>query len=337
MARSRDLSKVLSSSTALATDTELLNYTPLTSPVTSYKNKIINGGFDIWQRGTTFSAHNSYTSDRWLLLIDGAGATRSVSQQSFTPGNPITGYEPTFFLRYNQSVAGSSATFNIIEQRIEDVRTLAGQNVTISFWAKASSSTTITSQMQQVFGTGGSSEVQSISTQTHNLTTSWTRYSYTATVASISGKTIGTNSFATFRFNFPNNSTFTVDIWGVQVEKGSTATEFEQRHITDEIRLCQRYFWRGFVAAGGGWGGSGGTVPLVCWPYPVKMRAAPIWAWISGGIAGNGNQGYNITGVVTSTIQADSAILGFSISGSTGSNTQGCYVYDSLNSFSAEL
>jgi hypothetical protein len=245
MARSRDISKVLSSNTTLATDAEVAaSYTPLSSPVTSYKNKIINSEFDIWQRGTTFSA-GGYTADRWLLQVNGSGATRSVSQQTLTPGS-ITGYESAFFLRYNQSVAGTSATFNIIDQRIEDVRTLAGQTVTVSFWAKADSTRTITSSIQQVFGTGGSSEVAGLASGNINITTSWTRYSYTGTLSSISGKTIGTDSYAAFRINFPINATFTVDIWGVQVENGSIATEFEQRFIGDELRLCQRYYEKSY-------------------------------------------------------------------------------------------
>jgi hypothetical protein len=229
----------LTQSNGITAATASATYIPQSSPVTSFKNKIINSEFDIWQRGTTFSA-GGYTADRWLLQVDGSSATRAVSQQALTPGS-ITGYESPFFLRYNQSVAGSSATFNILDQRIEDVRTLAGQVVTVSFWAKADSSRTITSSIQQVFGTGGSSEVAGLASGNINITTSWTRYSYTGTLASISGKTVGTNSYAAFRINFPINATFTVDIWGVQVERGSIATEFEQRFIGDELRLCQRY------------------------------------------------------------------------------------------------
>jgi hypothetical protein len=246
MGRARDIASLFTTSSALATDSEVASlYTPLSSPVTSYKNKLINGEFDIWQRGTTFSA-GGYTADRWLLQVNGSGATRSVSQQTLTPGS-ITGYESAFFLRYNQSVAGTSATFNIIDQRIEDVRTLAGQTVTVSFWAKADSTRTITSSIQQVFGTGGSSEVAGLASGNINITTSWTRYSYTGTLSSISGKTIGTDSYAAFRINFPINATFTVDIWGVQVENGSIATEFEQRFIGDELRMCQRYYEKSYA------------------------------------------------------------------------------------------
>ena len=192
------------------------------------KNKIINGDFGIWQRGTTFSSSPTFTADRWELFLNGTGATRTVSQQSFTFGTaPVAGYEGKFFLRYDQSVAGSGATFNIVRQRIEDVRTFAGQTVTVSFWAKAAATTTMDAiRFTQNFGTGGSGGVGITAATAPVFTTSWTRYSYTVAIPSIAGKTIGTYDGLELRFLYPINSTFTVDIWGVQVEAGSTATPF---------------------------------------------------------------------------------------------------------------
>jgi hypothetical protein len=239
-----------------------------------FRNKIINGGFDIWQRGTSFSAHNSFTADRWLLQIDGSGATRAVGQQSFTVGNTITGQEPKFYLRYNQSVAGTGATFNILDQRIEDVRTFAGQQVTVSFWAKADATRTINSSIQQVFD--GSAEVAGLQSGTITLSTSWTRYSYTGILASIAGKTVGANSYAALRFNLPLNSTFVIDIWGVQVEQNYQPTPFEQRPIGVELALCQRYYVQDaytdrftFFVGGDGYMNSNS------YSFPVQMRIAP--------------------------------------------------------------
>ena len=67
------------------------------------KNKIINGDFGIWQRGTSFSnpSNGAYTADRWAIGHNGTGATRTISQQSFAAGTaPVSGYEGSFFYRY---------------------------------------------------------------------------------------------------------------------------------------------------------------------------------------------------------------------------------------------
>jgi hypothetical protein len=257
-------------------------YIPLSSPVTSFKNKIINGDFKIWQRGTSFSnpASGVYNADRFFTGHDGTGATRTISQQAFALGNIIPGYEPQFFYRYNQSVAGTSGTFlNILSQRVEDVRTFAGQTITFSFWAKADAAKTLVPVLGQYFGTGGSTTVYT-SLTSQNITTSWARYSITTTVPSISGKTIGTGLVA-FEINLTTtpNTTFTFDIWGVQVEKGSIATEFEQRFIGDELRLCQRYYHR-ITSTSGSQPFLNGHNPTTTsffgvYNFPVSMRIPP--------------------------------------------------------------
>jgi hypothetical protein len=215
------------------------------------KNKIINGDFGIWQRGTSFSnpVNGSYNADRWLVLYDGTGSTRSVTRQTFTPGTSPTGYEAQYFLRYNQSVAGSGATYSVLETKLEDVRTFAGQTVTVSFWAKSSTTTTppFLPYIWQNFGSGGSSPGVVVSTPVSNpnLSSSWQRYTYTATVPSISGKTVGAGSFIYLDITMPINTTFTIDIWGVQLEYGSKATPFQTASGGSpqaELAMCQRYF-----------------------------------------------------------------------------------------------
>lgn len=213
------------------------------------KNKIINGDFGIWQRGTSFSttSYGTYYADRYLGGTDGTGVTRTVSQQTFTPGTaPVAGYEGQYFLRINQSVAGTGAGFNVLDQSIEDVRTFAGQTVTVSFWAKADSARTISTNIGQVFGSGGSATVEPIGSTSYNLTTSWARYSATVSMPSIAGKTIGTSSRIYLRFSLPLNTTFTFDVWGVQLEAGSTATPFQTATGTKqgELAACQRYYFR---------------------------------------------------------------------------------------------
>jgi hypothetical protein len=212
------------------------------------KNKIINGDFSIWQRGTSFTANNNiiYTADRWILLSTNTGGNVVGSRQAFTPGSaPEAGYEGSFFLR-NTATSPTGASFNVWQQKIEDARTLAGQTVTLSFWAKADSSRTILSQFFQNFGTGGSTEIYTGTSYSYSLSTSWQRFTTTLTLPSVSGKTIGAGSSLRFEFVLPINVSSTVDIWGVQLEAGPIATPFTTSTgtIQGELSACQRYYWR---------------------------------------------------------------------------------------------
>jgi hypothetical protein len=235
-------------------------------PTTPSYNYIINGAFDIWQRGTSSTVSNgvgAHTADRWLSVA-GAGATVVTSQQAFTPGTaPVSGYEGTFFSRVNRTVTGSAGSFFL--QRIEDVRSLAGQTVTVSFWAKAAANYSLgTGDLYffQVFGAGGSAGVATGISSATTITTSWQRYSYTVTVPSVSGKTIGANSYLEMTFGLQTStSTFTLDIWGVQVEAGSIATPFRRNapSIQAELAACQRYYYQAnavfdnYFGMGGSW------------------------------------------------------------------------------------
>ena len=246
------------------------------------KNKIINGDFGIWQRGTSFSiSADSYTSDRWISQVNGNG-TRTVSQQTFTAGTaPVAGYEGTYFLRMACSSSGTATYFNI-KQKIEDVRTFAGQTVTVSFWAKASASlTTGFIGLTQDFGSGGSGAVDTAFSNP-TFTTSWARYTFTATVPSVSGKTIGTGSNLAFAISFGSGTFTSFDVWGVQIEAGSVATAFQTATgtLAGELAACQRYYVR--LTAGSdnynpitpiGGAVSTTSITLTLQP-PVTLRAA---------------------------------------------------------------
>jgi hypothetical protein len=240
------------------------------------KNKILNGDFNIWQRGTSFSATGSstYTADRWT--VNAFGGTTTVSRQTFTPGTaPVAGYEGSYFLRF-----ASSATFADLIQKIEDVRTFAGQTVTVSFWAKAASSLTLTPTVSQEFGSGGSGAVDTSGTAA-SVTTSWTRFTATIAIPSISGKTIGTGSSLWLYFLSSTLNT-NIDIWGVQIEDGSVATAFNTATGTlqGELAACQRYYHR-FNGSGindsiinSGLGFST-TVAMFVFHLGTTMRTAP--------------------------------------------------------------
>jgi hypothetical protein len=252
------------------------------------KNAIINGAFNVWQRGTSISLTNGvevYTADRFAAKCNFTAGTSTVTQQTFTPGTaPVAGYEGQYFARLT---CGSTSTYGYFTQRIEDVRTFAGNTITISLWAKASAAVTLSVTPVQNFGSGGSSAVNG-STGTATLTTSWVRYSFTQTLASISGKTVGTSSFVQIYTEFANNmNSATIDIWGVQVEASNTATAFQTATGTlqGELAACQRYYY--LIASGAGFLIANGiyisaTQFSAVVPLPVTMRTAPTLSATSG-------------------------------------------------------
>ena len=228
-----------------------------TGPLAGFRNRIINGNFDIWQRGTSFTG-NEYGADRWIH--NRVGTAHTATREPFELGQTDVPGEPTYYCRTVVISAADAANFSALVQFIEDVRTFAGQQVTVSFWAKVDSTKNIAIELQQNFGTGGSpsATVTTIGTTKVSIGTSWQKVTVTATVPSISGKTLGTtvNNCLTLAIFFDAGSDYnartdslgqqsgTFEIAQVQLEPGPVATPFERRPIGTELALCQRYFYR---------------------------------------------------------------------------------------------
>jgi hypothetical protein len=262
---------------------------------TAGKNKIINGDFRVNQRAfTSITTSGIYGFDRWVMgLGDG---TVTYSAETFTPGAaPVAGYEAINFARVVTTGQTATSAQARLRQHIEDVRTFADQTVTLSFWAKASSGTpNVAVSFNQRFGSGGSSAVDGTG-QKFAITTSWVRYSKTFTIPSVSGKTIGTGSnlslnlwtSAGSNWNALTDSlgiqSVTVDIWGVQLEAGSTATAFQTATgtIQGELAACQRYYYRHTTSIVTGSNNFGvglvdsSTNTFIKTTFPVTMRISP--------------------------------------------------------------
>jgi hypothetical protein len=261
------------------------------------ENRIINGAFDFWQRGTSFTA-SGYGADRWSNNL--SGGTVTMSRQAFTLGDTLGSNNPTYFLR--QTVSGQSASSHVarFQQPIEDVRSYAGQTITVLGWARRSSgSGNMAVEVAQDFGSGGSPSSYAPGTgQTVTLTSSWAAFAVTFAVPSISGKTLGTNNnsntallfytSAGSDYNARTNSlgiqTIGVDLWGVHIKVGTHTTAatdlYKQPELGPELARCQRYYYASESTAGllfdvylsaGGHQLVSASVDVL----PVTMRATP--------------------------------------------------------------
>ena len=214
------------------------------------KNKIINGDFGIWQRGTSFSltSTGAFTADRFECS-SGSGGVAVFSRQTFTPGtDPVNGYAGTYYLEANYTTSGTSTI--LAENKMEDVTTFANQPMTFSFWGKVSTGThSVSPEVVQRFGSGGSGAVVATGTAI-TLTTSWARYTATISVPAITGKTVGAGSSTSVRLNIGTSGVKTFSIWGWQAEYGSIATAFQTAtgSIQGELAACQRYYFRSTVS-----------------------------------------------------------------------------------------
>ena len=214
----------------------------------SHRNLIINGQFLVWQRATDSGSNTTdgyLACDRWYIAS--SGATKQVTRQTFSPGQTDVPDNPFYYLRYAVTTGNNNVA---IRQRIEDVTRVQGE-MTLSFWVKGTNpgGGNFNLTFRQNFGSSGSSVVdQGIADYT--VSNTWTKKTFTFTPTSISGKTVSGNKHTSyyeielFRQPASDNSTaaFTVDFANVQLERGSVATPFEQKHLADEFRACQRYF-----------------------------------------------------------------------------------------------
>jgi len=302
------------------------------------RNRIINGGMAIDQRksgaivATTTTGAFSYTVDRWAYFVD--AASKFTVQQ--TPSATETGYATrvgagfTNYLAMTSTsayTAGSSEIL-VMSQPIEGFNfsdmawgTANAKTVTLSFWAYSS----LTGTHSGSIGNGvGYSYPFSFSIPTANT---WTQISVT-----IAGPTTSTwptnntaNAYLFFNMGCGSARLSTAGAWtatasygatgsvslvgtngatfyitGVQLEKGSTATPFEQRLYGTELALCQRYYYKQQSTGAASYFGVGtvnsSTLVVALIKFPVALRTAPS-ALEQDGTAGD----YRVTVGATST------------------------------------
>jgi hypothetical protein len=253
---------------------------------TTFRNRIINGAMGIWQRATTYNMTASWvygSVDRWTSTS--SPSTNGVFNRSTSVP---TGFQ--YSVQMGRTAASSATSPIQCTQAIESVNCygLAGQTATLSFWAKAGANFSASGNiLVSQIGTGTVADEAASSfyswtggvqqTQNNTLTTTWTRYTYTVTIAS-NVLEIGVN------FYFTPTGTAGADdnvyITGVQLEAGSTASPFENRSYGVELALCQRYYSFENGSLGGNSAFSGNVTNAGSYyantTFKVTMRASPV-------------------------------------------------------------
>ena len=238
------------------------DYNRLWSPLT-FRNKIINGNFHVWQRDTSVKNNLGYqTADRWLATYTDnyVRTSRIVFRAGQFTSEVTCGLNVEFITGDTQD-----DDYQTISQRIENVQTCHTQRVTVSFDILGDEGAEVSVTLRQCFGTGGSPsadvDIQPISGESPKVTLDdeWTSYILHFDVPDVSEKTVGTD---------PNSSYLELIFWGsagadydtltdslghqahsfyltrVQLESGEIEFPiFEDRPAQLEQLLCYRYFW----------------------------------------------------------------------------------------------
>jgi hypothetical protein len=218
------------------------------------KNFIINGGMDIWQRGTSiaFTSTRVYTTDRFQAL-QASGGNCTVSRQATGDTTNLPNIQ--YAARVGRDSGTTQTGIVYFAQTIETINSvpLAGQTVTVSFYARKGANFSATSDILNVVlatGTGTDQNILAgftgsatpIST-TKTLTATWQKFTASATLAS-------TTTEIGFYVNYtPTGTAGAADyfeITGVQLEEAASASDFSRAGgtIALELAACQRYYWR---------------------------------------------------------------------------------------------
>ena len=246
------------------------------APITSFrKNAIINGDFNVWQRGTSFSsvASGAYTADRYAYYKS-AAMVHDISRSTDVPTVAEAGRLFNYSMLLDCTTVDSSIAagdYALFQQVVEGYNflPLAQREMTLSFWVKATKTGTYCVSLRNA-----GNDRSYIAEYTVNATDTWEKKTLNITASPSAGTwdyTNGVGLSVTFALAVGSSFQTTASAWqtgaffatsnqvnatdstsnnfrlcGVQLEAGSNATNFEQLLFSDELALCQRYYSKTF-------------------------------------------------------------------------------------------
>lgn len=275
-----DTQTITNKTLAAATNTVEATSGPNTSSL-SHRNKLINGSFNIWQRGTSFTsgvAAATYTVDRWAFYRDTGAAGCTLSRQTGTYGQ--------YAVRIQRDSGNALVDRPRFGQILETIDTipLAGKQVTLTMKVKAGANYSgadfyayleygTGTDQGNLYLTGLWTGYNSSNPSAITPTTSYQTLTHTAVVPA------GTKELAVIMYYDPSG-TAGADDWvqleEVQLEIGGIATPFERKPVGVDMSECQRYY----VRFGSGYLGtafnSSTTTAVGVVHFPVQLRTSSI-------------------------------------------------------------
>jgi hypothetical protein len=275
-----------------------------------FKNRIINGDFNVWQRGTSFvSAVNvAYHADRWLYSKSGA-MVHDISRSTDVPTVAQAGRLFIYSLLVDCTTADASIAatdYADIQQVIEGFNwaELAQRACVLSFWVKATKTGIYTIALRNsgsdrsyaaeyTVNASDTWEFKTVSIAASPSAGTWdytngagVKVSFILAVGSTyqtpagawaTGNYLGTAN----QVNACDSTANNYRLCGVQLEPGEAATAFERRPFATELALCLRYYQKSFPYATAPAQNAGLTGAMV-WPaegastnHRVALRPQP--------------------------------------------------------------
>ena len=306
----------------------------------NFRNLIINGDMSIAQRGTSSSSVSTagyHSVDRFRIALENAG-TFTVSQSSDVPTGQ--GFQKSFKLDCTTADASlASGDINTFEQRIEGQNlqylkkgTSNAESVTVSFWVKTNKTGTYVFELidndnsrhiAKTFTVDSSStwEKKTLTfagdtsgALTYDNSTAMTIRIWLSAGSDFQGGTLpsswqsasGTNRAVGQTVNLADNTANEWYITGVQLEVGTSASDFEFLPYDVNLRRCQRYYEKSYdVNTAPGTNTSNGVIihsgssnqsgniqiPLI-WKTP-KRTSPSITSYTEAGTSGQWGYGRN--------------------------------------------
>jgi hypothetical protein len=255
------------------------------------KNYLINGNYDIWQRGTSFANPASYFADRWTTGGPSAGVNNMTISRE-TTGVPAGSQ---YLLRLTST---GSSSYSSVNQFMEtaNVVPLQGKTVTYSFKVRRNATYSNSGVLVIV---NASSAIDAGSGGTYSTNLAYVNIPL-ASIPTTAATSTATYYNASVTFNVPNDGTANslyiqlayngavasgsiLEYSQMQIEIGSVATSFARNASTiqGELAACQRYYWRttangsnAFLPVSIGISTSA-TIAFLYVKLPISMRIYP--------------------------------------------------------------